>query len=491
MIEHFLAALSMVFTPTGLLIVFAGAVLGILIGAIPGLGGAITLALLIPFSFGLDSSQAILLLIAALGGVNYGGSIPAIMLNIPGTAPSVVTTLDGYQMTKNNESANALTASAIASGLGAIIGGIFLFLSIPVIRQVLLLFGPPEFLLVAVVGLITVASVVKDSVVNGLIGVCFGIMLGFHGFNQITGSLRFDFGSNYLFDGISIVVVVVGMFAIGEMLVMASTRQSVTDADGKVTGNVRESAGRTLREFPLIVKSSLIGIGVGLIPAVGGTVSTLVSYAQAKASSGTPEMFGQGDIRGVIAPEASNDAKDGASLLPTLAFSIPGTPSHAVLLGGLLVHGVTPGPSLFSDADIGIVFIILVGLILSNIITSVLGISLIKYLVRISLVPSQIIIPLVVVISMFGAYAYRGVPQDMLIIIVIGIIGFATVLAGVSRVAILFGLILGPIIENTFHQTLSIATGDPTRVLYRPVFAAFLVLLFVGVLLFVWRVRRR
>ncbi|WP_380676160.1 tripartite tricarboxylate transporter permease [Salinigranum sp. GCM10025319] len=477
MIDAIVQALSIVFTVEGILIIALGAMVGTLVGAIPGLGGAITLALLIPFSFALDSNIGILLLIAALGGVNYGGSIPAIMLNIPGTAPSVITTIDGYQMSKNNQGGMALGASAAASAAGAIIGLVFLMLMIPVVTQILLLFGPPEFLVVSVIGLLIVASVLKGSLTNGLIGVALGVTLGFHGFNSITGGLRFDFGILYLYDGIPLMLLIIGLFAISEMIVLSRDGSASLSDEVDLGESPMKGVVAVFQNWKLLFKSAVIGIIIGVIPAIGATVSTLIAYSRAKAGASDPSTFGKGDVRGVIAPEGSNDAKDGASLLPTLAFSIPGSPSHAVLLGGILVHGVTPGPSLFESANIYVVFLMVFGLLFSNLITSGVGLVLAKQVVKIANVPPALIIPSVVVLSMFGAYAYRGNPVDMVLVLIMGLFGYLTIKAEISRIAILFGMILGPIIEDTFHQTMQIMRIDSSRVLNSSVLVLILILI--------------
>jgi putative tricarboxylic transport membrane protein len=477
MIGAIVQALSILATPEALVVVFAGAIIGTFLGAIPGLGGAITLALLIPFSFAFDTNIGILLLIGALGGVNFGGSIPSIILNIPGTAPSVITTIDGYQMTKQGRGGEALGASATASALGALIGIVFLIAMIPIVRQVLLLFGPPEFLLISVIALIIVASVLQGSLVTGLIGVALGVALGFHGYNPITGGLRFDFGILYLYDGIPLMLTILGLFAISEMIAMSRDRISFSPDSADIRGSPIEGAVQVVKHWKVLVQSAIIGIVVGIIPAVGATVSTLIAYSRAKAGAEDPSTFGNGDVRGVIAPEGSNDAKDGASLLPTLAFSIPGSPSHAVLLGGLLIHGVTPGPGLFDSANLYLVFVLTFGLLISNMITSGIGLGLANQITKVTKVSPALIIPSVLVLSMFGAYAARGNPLDLLLVLGMGLFGYLAIQADVSRIAILFGMILGPIIENTYHQTIQIARLNLSRVLTSTVLVIMAILI--------------
>lgn len=475
MIDAILQALSILATPEAIAVVIVGAIIGTLVGAVPGLGGAITLALLIPFSFALDSNLGILLLIGALGGVNFGGSIPSIILNIPGTAPSVITTIDGYQMTKQGRGGEALGASAMASAAGAVVGIVFLIAMIPVVRQVLLLFGPPEFLLISIIALVIVASVLKGSLVSGLIGVALGVAFGFHGYNSVTGGLRFDFGILYLYDGIPLMLTILGLFAISEMIAMSRDQISFSSDSVDISGSPLEGAAQAIKHWRILLQSALIGIIVGIIPAIGATVSTLIAYSRAKAGAEDPSTFGNGDVRGVIAPEGSNDAKDGASLLPTLAFSIPGSPSHAVLLGGLLIHGVTPGPALFDSSNLYVVFVLTFGLLVSNIVTSGMGLALANQITKVTKVSPSLIIPSVLVLSTFGAYAARGNPLDLLLVLGMGIFGYLAIQANVSRIAILFGMILGPIIENTYHQTLQIARLNISRV----VTSSVLVIIFI------------
>ena len=367
-------AVETIFTPRNALFLLAGVLLGLLMGALPGLGGPVALALLIPLTYPLGVNVSIMILAATLGGVAFGGSVTAILFNTPGDAPNAATLLDGYPLARQGRATEALSTSAIASASGAILG-LFLFLaSVPIVRQFALLFHSVDIFWLAVFGLVTVAVVSRGGIAANLVAGGVGLLLASHGFNQVTGTARFTWGTTYLRDGIQLIPLLIGLFAVAEMLRLASERTTVSSVDIG-SGGTLAGAKIVFENRLVFLQSSIVGWLIGVVPGAGGTVANFVAYLQAQNISSDPESFGTGNVRGVIASEAANDAKDGGSMIPTLGLGIPGSASTAVLLGAFVVNGVIPGPQLFQE-NLQLVFIVIFGLLFSNVLTSAIGILL-------------------------------------------------------------------------------------------------------------------
>lgn len=474
-------ALNTVSDPINVGFILLATLLGLILGIIPGLGGAIALALLIPITFNLEANVAIMILAAALGGTNFGGSVTAILLNTPGSAPNAATLLDGYPMARQGRAGEAIAASAMASACGAIVGLALLVISIPVIRPVTLAFGSPEFFWLAILGLSVIAVATTGSVVSDLIAGSFGLMLAFHGLNPVTGTARFTWGTNYLLDGVQLIPAIIGLFALGEMIHLASRGTSIAEAE-LIGGGRLKGIKSVADNWFLFLRSSLIGWIIGVIPGVGGTVANFVAYLQAKQTSADQETFGTGNVKGVIASEAANDAKDGGSMLPTLGLGIPGSAATAVLLGAFIVHGVTPGPLLFQE-DLQLVFIIVFALFISNVVTSSIGLVSIKPLVMLTKVSITTLAPVVFVVAMLGAFVLRNSFLDVALAVAFGILGFAMLKFDVSRIALVIALVLGPMAEQNFHRSLQISRGDYGVLFTNPLSIVLIVLLVVVLLI--------
>lgn len=475
MLEAALAALDVLLNPYILALLVLSSLFGLLMGALPGLGAGVTLTLLIPLTFNMDTNVAFVVLASALGGVAFGGSVSAILINVPGASPNAATLLDGYPMAQNGEANVALGASAASSAIGAIIGLAVFIAVIPLMRQILRLFGPPEFFALAIFGITILGVVSKGSLLNGLIAGAIGLLISFVGFNSITGGSRYTFGSAYLTDGIGFIPVLIGIFAISEMLRLLERDRSIADTTIEKGGSVVDGIRATFTHWSILLRSSVTGIIIGLIPAAGGTVANFVAYLQASQFAPDREKFGTGDVRGVIASEASNDSKDGGAMIPTLSFGIPGSVAWAVLLGAFVLHGIRPGPQLLTE-HLDIVFIIVFSLVLSNIVTSVTGILLSGYLSKITMLPIGLLAPEIFVVSLLGAYAVRLQFADVILTVVVGILGYLLIKYDFSRIALILGVILGPIAENSFHQSLQIARGSYGIFFTRPIALALLVL---------------
>jgi putative tricarboxylic transport membrane protein len=475
-------ALSTLLQPVNFLLLFLGAMFGMLMGVLPGLGGVVALALLIPLTFGMDPLVAFMFLIAVQGGQNYGGSITAILINTPGTGVNAATLLDGYPMTQQGRAGEALGASAAASAIGALFGIVVLVATIPILVQVLLWFGPPEIFWLGIWGLTMVAVVVKGSVLSGLISAGMGLLFAMHGQNAITATYRWTFDINMLLDGFKLIPPLIGLFAVAEMIKLVSEGGTIADQQAKVTGGKWKGVKAAIKHKSILFRSAIIGTVIGIIPGVGGTAANYVAYFQASQTVEDPESFGSGDVRGVIASEASNDAKDGGSLLPTLGLGIPGSAAMAVLLGAFLLHGIIPGPLLMQN-NLEVVAMIIMSLAIANILTSVVGLGLAEYLALITRIDVRVLAPVVLVLAFFGTFAVDGNINDLFITTIFGILGFVFIMANISRIPLILGIVLEQIIEKNFFRTIQIANGDLARFFAGPVSLSLILLIIVSLFL--------
>jgi len=355
MVDAFLYALEKVFFWKNLVYIFAGTSIGLVFGALPGLSSVVSLSLFLPLTYGMDPVSAMFFYSGLMGANPFGGSISAILINTPGTAQNIATIFDGYPMTQRGEAGRALGISAAGSGLGAIFGILVLIVIMPLVRKIILSFGPPEFFMLVLFGLCTVVVAARGNMVKGLFAGGLGLLLSFMGRSALTGTIRFNFGTFYLWDGIVLIPFVIGVLAIGEIINLgAKQRSTIAYTEAEVAPGYKglwEGMKDVFRYKICFFRSACIGTIVGIIPGIGGAVANVVSYTIAYQSSSHPETFGKGDPEGVLAPEAANNAKDGGSMLPTLGFGIPGSAEMAVLLGAFILHGLTPGPMLIKDRD--------------------------------------------------------------------------------------------------------------------------------------------
>ncbi|MDF1555485.1 MAG: tripartite tricarboxylate transporter permease, partial [Deferrisomatales bacterium] len=374
MLEEALPALMELLIWPGPLFLVLGSTLGLVFGILPGLGGPQVLALLLPVTYGMETSQAIVLLIGAMSAVPFGGSITAILINTPGTGCSAATTFDGFPMARQGRAGVALGAAATASCLGGLFGAAILTVMLPIGKRVVLAFSYPEYFMLALMGLSVIAVVSQGSLWKGLIGACIGLMVATIGYDPVTGSVRFAFGSDHLWDGIGLVPAFIGLFAVGEALDLFLSKRAIAEpaVTARTNGGVLEGIRSVFTHFGVFLRCSVVGTLIGIIPGVGGAVANFLAYGHAVQSCKDPEKFGTGDVRGVIAPEAANNAKDGGALVPTLIFGIPGSIEMAVLLGALVVLGLEPGPRMMIDNP-HVVLVLVYTLAAGNIICAVMG----------------------------------------------------------------------------------------------------------------------
>jgi putative tricarboxylic transport membrane protein len=437
-----------------------GMAIGLIFGAIPGLGGSTALALLMPLTYGLEPFTALALSGGVMGAVPMGGSITAILLNTPGTAPNAATCIDGYPLAQQGKAGLAIGAAASANSLGGIIGTISVLAVLPVAKELVLLFGPPEFFLLAILGLVVVATTSRGKMLRGLITGGFGLIVAFIGYDNVTGDVRFTFGIQYLWDGVHLVPALIGLFAIAEMLnLMVKGGAVAKDAGTVKITRMMSGVMETFRHPGTVLRGSLVGTVVGAIPGVGGVVASFLSYSLTVHASKDPESFGKGNIEGVIAPEAAINAKDGSALIPTLAFGIPAGAEMAVFLGILVLHGLQPGPLMLIQNQTEIYGLVW-ALTASCILASCIGLLLIRPLAMVTLVESEILAPVVICIALIGSYAIDGQIGNVVVSAVFGILGYLMLRFDYPRLTVVVALVLGGTAERSFHQAMIMGNGS-------------------------------
>ncbi len=459
MLESTLSAIHTLFTLSGLMFLVLGVVVGLIFGVMPGLGGATAIALLMPLTFTLEANNAMLLIGGIMGAVSAGGSISAILLNTPGTAPNAATCFDGYPLTQQGQAGAAIGAAATASTVGGLIGVVVLIAIIPAVKQIVLLFGPPEFFMLAIMGLSAIALSTGGQFLRGLIAGTFGLMLSFVGYNAVTGGVRFTLDVNYLWDGIPLVPALTGLFAISEMIALSSSGGTISHAPSARITSVMPGVKAVFTHWRTLLQGSAIGTFIGAVPGLGGTVAAFLAYTAAMQISKSPETFGKGNIEGVIGPEAANNAKDGGALIPTLAFGVPGSVEMAVFLGVLVLHGLQPGPTLLIEHQ-GVIFSLILALSLSCIIATLITLTVARWLILITLIDVHIIVPAVIAISLVGVYALNETFADVILAAVFGLLGYVMMRFNFPRVTLVIALVLGEIAERSYDQSLIMSDGD-------------------------------
>ena len=481
-------SLAALFSASTILLVFIGVVAGIVFGFLPGLSATMGVALLMPFTFSMSITDAMALLLGVYCGGIYGGSITAILIRTPGTPASAATVLDGYPMTKNGRAKEALSIATIGSFWGGIFSCIVLIFAARALANFALKFGQWEYFAVGIFGMSMVTSLSAKSPLKGIIAALLGFMFSTIGMDGITGSPRFTLGNVRMMAGIETVTALVGLFAISEVV------KNMGDAKRpKVKSEIAAYEGKSENVFKFLVKypiqtlrSAIIGTVVGIIPATGGGTASWMSYNEAKRSSKTPDMFGQGNPEGIVASETANNAVTGGALVPLLALGIPGDTVTAVLLGALMLQGITPGPMLFVQQP-EVVNSIYIIMIIANIFMCALGLLGVKAFLKILKVPSSALMTTVLALCCVGAFAVRGYSFDIKCALVMGIFGYFFTKVEIPIPPILLGLILGKTVETNFRRAMTSAQGDWTMFFTRPISC---VLLIVSIVAFVFPIVR-
>lgn len=471
--------LLLVFSWPNILYPIAGTLLAMIFAFLPGLSGFTLMALAIPFTLNWDPLRIMLVFGAFVGGATFMGSVTAILFNIPGSTPSAATMIDGYPMAQKGQAKTAIGCSAASSALGSSFGVIVLILLIPFLRQAILTFGSPEFMMLAVWGLVTIAAVTRGSMIKGLAAAGIGFLISFIGFDPRTAELRYTFGSLYMQDSLGLVPIFIGIFAIAEIMDMSVTGRRTISGKTRaeeLTGSIWEGVMSVFKNFSLFLRSSVIGTVIGMIPAVGGTVASFVAYGQAvQTARQGRENFGHGDIRGVIAPEAAHDAKDGASLVPTLAFGVPGSEGTALLLGALTLHGLAPGKELMSN-HLELVFVLIWSLFFSNWLTSILGVLILGQIARLTVIRTQLLAPVIFALAAVGAFAYKSRIEDVAAAFIFGLAGYYMKKHAWPRIPLIIAMVLGPIFESNLHITLRLQETGRINFWARPITLSLMLL---------------
>lgn len=466
-----------VFSGNGLLFLFIGTVLGLVMGVLPGIGGPTAIALLIPVTYGFSAHQALLIMSAAMGSVTYGGAITAILVNVPGSPVNIATCFDGYPLAQKGKAGIALGISAMASTLGGIFGLIVLVAAIPLLRYILTSFGPPEYFVTILFGLLSIPLFTKGNLLRGLFAGVLGVSLAFVGYDTTTGHPRFTLGAQSLYDGIQLIPMLLGVFAISEAIHLATSGGGVAPVASKQSlRDILQGAKAVFRYRGTFFRSSVIGTAIGILPGMGGVMANTFAWIVAAQFSRNREKFGTGELEGIVASETANNAKDGGSLLPTLAFGIPGSAEMAVLLGAFILHGVAPGPDLLKG-QLGLTWTIIFALLFATIIGSTAGMLSAPYLARVTSLPGNVVAPIIVLIGLLGAYATRQSGFDIVVALVFGFFGHFMTRFHFPKVTFLLGFILGGLAEYSFHQSLMMSDTGPLIFVQRPIALTFLLVL--------------
>ncbi len=479
----FLHSLAVALSPINIVFSIIGVVVGIIIGALPGLTSTMGVALFIPITFSMSPTTGLITLAAVYIGSVYGGSISAILINTPGTPAAIITTLDGYKMTQKGEGSRAIGISTISSFIGGLIGGISLLFISPLLAQLVLKFGPAEIFFVAVLGLTVIISLSKENMINGLIAGFLGILLGTIGTDNLTGAYRYTFDNPSLYEGIPLVPAVIGLYSLGQVFSLVyESKKSIVFDKSLIKERVLPSWQDIKKIWKIVVKGGIIGTIVGIIPGAGVSIGSMISYNEAKRSHPHPGKFGTGIIEGVAASESGNNGVVGGSLIPLITLGIPGNAVAAVFLGGLMIHGLRPGNTLFTK-NIDITYPFLIGFLIAHFIMLIVGLSAAKYFARIATFPISALVPIILSLSIIGSYAIRNNYFDVIIMFGFGILGFILKTAKIPLAPMVLGIILGPMAETQLRRALMINGGNPLLLLKSPI---NIVVLFLIILSLVW-----
>lgn len=459
-----LEVLSNIFSFNVLIALLIGVVGGMIIGALPGLSGSMAIALLLPITFSMDSAAGLIMLMAIYTSAMTGGSISAILLHTPGTPANAATVLDGYPLTKQGRGLEAIGMSLMGSVFGGVFSAIALFIIAPPLAKVSLMFSEPEYFLVAVFGLSIIGSLAGDSILKGLLMGLLGLFIATIGLDSVSGVLRFTFGIDQLMSGVKIVPAMIGLFSISQVMIQCENykkaNQSILEQNkSELSGKFLPSFRETTTYLPIMLLSSIIGVIVGILPGAGGNIGSWVSYNETKRFSKHKEMFGKGSLEGLCACETGNNAVTGGSFIPLLTLAIPGSPAAAIILGGLLVHGLVPGNRLFTQQAVT-TYTILTGFLLANLLMGVVGLLVARHVVKVTKVSNSVLSPVIIVLSIIGAYAINASMFDVYVALFFGVLGYLMHKFKFPTAPLILAMILGTTAESGLMLSLVMARGN-------------------------------
>jgi len=478
MLENLATGLYALLTPMGIAVIIAGVVVGIALGAVPGISVTMAIVLLMPVSFTMPALDGMMLLVGVYIGGMAGGFHSAILLGIPGTPASVATCFDGHPMAQKGQALKALGGAVLATFIGTISGVIVMILASVNIARVALTFGPFEYFAIAVFSLSMISMLAGKSVMKGLAAGVLGMLMASSGMAPIDGAVRFSFSSLQMMARLDVLVVLVGVFALAEIMVSAETSRNNLGTDKVQVGSKSGIGfGITKKEFkeqiPVLARSSALGIGMGVLPGIGAATINLLAYSVAKARSKYPEKFGTGILDGVMATESTNSATLGGSMVPLLTLGIPGDMATAMLLGGLMVHGLTPGPLLFVE-ETALVYGIFVSMAIASFVMLLVLLYGEQFIVKVLRIPKHILLPIVFTMCIVGAFGLNHRIFDTYIVIIFGAVGYLFSKFKIPVGPFIMGFILGPMAETFLRRALMLSQGDFTPFVTRPISALFL-----------------
>ncbi|MGH3342092.1 MAG: tripartite tricarboxylate transporter permease [Carbonactinosporaceae bacterium] len=461
--SQLLGGIADVLTPVNLLLLAAGVLVGMVVGVMPGLGPSAGLAILLPITFGLDPTGAIVMLAAVYYGAMYGGTITSVLINTPGESATVATTFDGYPMAQQGRAGSALVLAAVASFVAGTVGAVLISVSAPLVASFAAGFGPPELFLVIVAGLLTLVVLIGRNRLLGTISALVGFALGTAGIDIASGQQRYTFGSPELIEGIDFVPVAIGLFGVGEILWSLYHRAHRQDLAYVKVDHRSRQFWPTRRDWAesrgSMARGSVLGFLVGAVPGAGATIASLMSYSLEKAVSKTPKRFGHGAVQGLVGPEAANNAASAGSMVPLLTLGVPGSGATAVLLGGFLMWGLQPGP-LLMEQNPDFAWGLIASMYLGNVMLLVLNVFCIPAFASVARVPFRVLGPIVIVLCVLGAYTVNDSVVEVGIMLACGVLGFFMRRYGFSPAALVIALVLGPMAEETLRQSLIISEGS-------------------------------
>ena len=465
-----------------------GVVGGMIIGALPGLNATMAISLLIPITYSMAPHAAFIMMMAVYTSAFYGGSLTAILIHTPGTPSSAATAGDGYALTKKGRGLEAMGMSTVASMFGGAVSGVALLTLAPLLGKISLMFSAPEYFLIVILGLSIIGGLGGGSMIKGFLMGCFGLFLGTIGTDGLTGQLRFTFGIDGLYAGISTVPALIGLFSISQALILSEKYLDFKNGihrtldDISMKGKFLPSFKEMLRLGPNFIRSAIIGVVVGILPGAGGDIGAWFAYSQAKKASKHPEEFGDGSLEAICASETANNAVTGGSIIPLITLGIPGSTVAAVLLGALILHGLTPGQSMFTK-NITTTYTIIIGFILANIMMGLIGIVICRQVVKITKVSDAILIPVIVVLSTIGSYSINNRFSDVYLMLIFGLIGYLCRKLDLPTAPIILGMLLEATGESGFKNAILMSKGQPVILYYlqRPASLVLLVLIFLTV----------
>ena len=469
---NLLTGFEVVFQPTNLLYVFIGVLIGTVIGVLPGLGPTATIALLLPLTYTISPEAAIIMLAGIYYGSMYGGTITSVLLQLPGEAASVVTAIDGYQMARQGRAGPALGIAAIGSFIGGTVSVVGLTLFAPLMASVALRFGPPEFTALTVLGILLVTYLGTKSFAKSLITAGFGLLLATVGQDPVVGTARFTFGVQDLISGLDFIAIAMGLFGVGEILYNLEKENGASMVSSRIS-----HIWPTMRDWAqsrgAILRGSVLGFFIGVLPGGGGVVSSLASYAMEKRRAREPQRFGEGAIEGVAGPETANNASSTSAFIPLLTLGIPSNVVLALLFGALLLQGITPGPQLVSENP-EVFWGVIASMYVGNLILLILNIPLVGVFVQLLRVRAGILAPIALMVTMVGVFSVNNNVFDMWVVLVFGLLGYVMRKTGFEPGPLVLAFVLGAIMERSFRQSLLISNGDPFIFFTRPISGAIL-----------------